>query len=85
MRDFDRRFNRMRKFVIGFIVTVFVAIVAYYVVVILLIGKVVSDPEKAAEKVGEFGKKVKDGWEQGFEVRNMDESDTISIDSLLNK
>ena len=82
MRDFDKRFNRTRRFVFTFIGAVFVFIIGYWIVVGVIIGKVASDPENAAEKVGEAARKIKDGWDQGFKVEHSAE-DTINIDSLL--
>jgi len=76
MRDFDRRFNRMRRFVIGFIATVFVLILGYFIVVGIIAGKVISDPENAAEKVGNTAKKIKDGFDKGFK------NDTVHFDTI---
>lgn len=76
--NFDRRFNRMRRFVIGFIATVFVLIIGYWVAVGIIAGKAISDPEGTAEKVGKFGKSLKEGFEKGFN----ESPDTLVIDTL---
>ena len=79
MRDFDRRFNRMRKFVVGFIATVFVLLIAYFITIGVIAGKVISDPEGTAEKVGEVARSWKDAFEKGYKVETVDESDTTSV------
>lgn len=80
MRDFDRRFNRMRRFVIGFIATVFVLILGYFIVIGIIAGKVISDPEGTAEKVGGAAKKIQEGFKKGYQ--DGFGNDTIHIDSV---
>jgi hypothetical protein len=70
----------MRRFVIGFIATVFVLILTYWIVVVVILGKVISDPEGAAEKVGGAAKKIQEGFEKGYQ--DGFGNDTIHIDSV---
>lgn len=76
MRDFDRRFNRMRRFVIGFIITVFVLIIGFYIGVGVLGVKLFSGEKPVSEKVGEAAKSFKDGFNKGFY------GDSTQVDSI---
>ena len=79
MKDFDRGFNRMRRFVTGFIITVAVLIVGYWVLVGIVATKVISDPEGTTEKVGETARKIKDAFDKGF---NSEDTLVIEVDTL---
>jgi hypothetical protein len=82
MRDFDRRFNRMRR--IFWIMFGFAAILvlATWLVVGTIGVKVFSDPEGTAEKAGEIARSWKDAFNKGYKVVPVDESDTLVIDTL---
>jgi len=80
MKTFEKRFNRMRKIVIGFIITAFLLTIGIWV----LIGVVGVSVAKNPEVIGEKAAEVANGWdearEKNYEVVPSDE--TIDQDSL---
>jgi len=80
MRDFDKRFNRMRRFISIFIGAVFILIISSYILIGVIGVKVVKDPEGTAEKAGETARAWKDAFEKGYKVEAS--SDTIVVDTL---
>lgn len=84
MRNFEKRFNRTRRLISIFFIAVFAFIIGWYVLIGVVGVSIVKDPENAAEKVGEFSKKVKEGWDQGFKVEHSDE-DSIEVDHYTKK
>jgi len=80
MRDFDKRFNRMRRFISIFIGAVFILIISSYILIGVIGVKVISDPEGTAEKAGETARAWKEAFNKGYEV--VPSEDTIVIDTL---
>ena len=80
MKNFENRFNRMRRFVIGFIITVFVFVIGWWVLVGVVGVSILKHPKVVGEKAAE----VVNGWdearEKNYEVLTSDE--TIDKDSL---
>lgn len=84
MRNFEKRFNRMRRIVVGFIVAVFVFIIGWFVLVGVIGVSIAKNPENAAEKVGETFKKIEDGWKKGYYEVVPSAEDSAVMDSLIN-
>lgn len=80
MRDFDKRFNRMRRFISIFIVVVIALTFGFYIFVGVAGVKVIGDPEGIAEKAGETARAWKEAFNKGYEVVPSD--DTLVIDTL---
>ena len=84
MKNFENRFNRTRRLVIGFIVTVFVFVIGWWILVSVVGISIIKHPEVVGKKVGTWKEELVDGWdkasENGYKVVPSDE--TIDKDSL---
>jgi len=78
MRDFEKRFNRTRRFISIFIGATFVFIIAWWVVAGVIGVSIVNNPDVVGEKVGRFVKEVKSGWDEGYEVEIL-KKDTVFV------
>jgi ArsR family metal-binding transcriptional regulator len=80
MRDFERRFNRMRRIFWVIFITAAVIIFGSYVLVGVVGVKVAKNPEGTAEKAGELARSWKEAFEKGYKVEVSE--DTVVVDTL---
>jgi len=83
MKNFENNFNRMRRFVIGFIITVFVFVIGWWVLVGVVGVSIIKHPEVVGEKAGELVNGWDEAREKGYEVLPSDEISKDSLEVLI--
>jgi len=80
MKTFEKRFNRMRRFIIGFIITIFVFVIGWWVLVGVVGVSIIKHPEVVGEKAGELVNGWDEAREKDYKVLQSDE--TVDQDSV---